>query len=279
MVADVWEKDVWDFHAKSGSSGSCPPFLHFLGKSGKASKSQTFFYQTSATSQEKASKINKNRLRVALQISHGRWGKTTPKGRRWGDGMGGGGRSLLSENWEVVGGLPERQPNMGRSFFFREKQRGVENSGEGKTYRKTPPQKRFWNPPPSIIRFPGFVHAPVIFRRGNGHRPDESHFWRPPKLVFSIVRFPPLPNRTIRFAPPLFAISQFYLRLGLSYLWLVFVACYGKLALSFLLTVEVRLLTVENRFWSVLLMAPTVQNSDLIIFTYGSPTVSKKDEL
>ena len=31
MVADVWEKDVWDFQAKSGSSGSCTLFLHFLG--------------------------------------------------------------------------------------------------------------------------------------------------------------------------------------------------------------------------------------------------------
>ena len=32
MVADVWEKDVWEFQAKSGSSGSCRFSLHFLGK-------------------------------------------------------------------------------------------------------------------------------------------------------------------------------------------------------------------------------------------------------
>ena len=32
VVADVWEKDVWEFQAKSGSSGSCLLFLHFLGK-------------------------------------------------------------------------------------------------------------------------------------------------------------------------------------------------------------------------------------------------------
>ena len=32
MVADVWEKDVWELQAKSGSSGSCRLFLHFLGK-------------------------------------------------------------------------------------------------------------------------------------------------------------------------------------------------------------------------------------------------------
>ena len=31
-VADVWEKDVWKFQAKSGSSGSCRLFLHFPGK-------------------------------------------------------------------------------------------------------------------------------------------------------------------------------------------------------------------------------------------------------
>ena len=32
MVADVWEKDVWEFQGRSGSSGSCRLFLHFLGK-------------------------------------------------------------------------------------------------------------------------------------------------------------------------------------------------------------------------------------------------------
>ena len=32
VVADVCGKDVWDFQAKSWSSGSCLLFLHFLGK-------------------------------------------------------------------------------------------------------------------------------------------------------------------------------------------------------------------------------------------------------
>ena len=32
MAADVCMKDVWEFQAKSGSSGSCRLFLHFLGK-------------------------------------------------------------------------------------------------------------------------------------------------------------------------------------------------------------------------------------------------------
>ena len=31
-IADVWEKDVSEFQAKSGSSGSCRLFLRFLGK-------------------------------------------------------------------------------------------------------------------------------------------------------------------------------------------------------------------------------------------------------
>ena len=32
VAADVWKKNVWEIQAKSGSSGSCPLFLHFLGK-------------------------------------------------------------------------------------------------------------------------------------------------------------------------------------------------------------------------------------------------------
>ena len=32
MAANDWKKDIWDFQAKSGSSGSCRFFLHFLAK-------------------------------------------------------------------------------------------------------------------------------------------------------------------------------------------------------------------------------------------------------
>ena len=32
LVTHVWEKDVWDFQAKSGTSGSCPLFFYFLQK-------------------------------------------------------------------------------------------------------------------------------------------------------------------------------------------------------------------------------------------------------
>ena len=86
------------------------------------------------------------------------------------------------------------------------KTKGGGNSGEGKTYHTTPPQKRFW-PPPLMIRFPPpLCLRNVILLRGNGHRPDKSHFLRLPKLVLEGVLYGTfsLPqNRTIRFAPPL----------------------------------------------------------------------------
>ena len=37
-AADVWEKDVWEFQPKSGSSGSCRLFLYFLGKIAEVNK-------------------------------------------------------------------------------------------------------------------------------------------------------------------------------------------------------------------------------------------------
>ena len=49
----------------------------------------------------------------------------------------------------------------------------MENSGEGKTYHKSPPQKRFWTPP-LMIRFPPpLCSRNVILLRGNGHRPEK----------------------------------------------------------------------------------------------------------
>ena len=38
---------------------------------------------------------------------------------------------------------------------------------------------------------------PVIFLRGNGHRPDESHFLRPPKLVLEGALFGTFPPQKI----------------------------------------------------------------------------------
>ena len=65
----------------------------------------------------------------------------------------------------------------------------VENSEEGKRYHKTHPQKWFWFPPPPVCP------CPAILLKGNGRRPDKSHFLSPPELVLELAlynTFPPL---------------------------------------------------------------------------------------
>ena len=70
------------------------------------------------------------------------------------------------------------------------------------------PKNGFGPPPPPIydtVSPPPMCSRHVIFSGGNGHRPDKSHFVRPPKVALeghSIVRFPPPQNRTTRFASP-----------------------------------------------------------------------------
>ena len=76
-------------------------------------------------------------------------------------------------HYEILGSLlPTNLQTMLQecTCHIREKQRGVENSGEGKTYYKTPHQKRFWTLPPMIrwashhgafSRFQGFF---LVFR-------------------------------------------------------------------------------------------------------------------
>ena len=83
--------------------------------------------------------------------------------------------------------------------LFAEKTRGVENFGEGKTYHKTPPQKRFWTHPYDTSPPPPVCSHPVIFLRGNVHRPDESH-----SLLYSTFS----PPQNCYVLPPPFAISN-----------------------------------------------------------------------
>ena len=53
--------------------------------------------------------------------------------------------------------------------FFREKQRGGGNSVEGKTYHKTPSQKRFWTPPTyDTFPPPSFVFALLFSLKETG---------------------------------------------------------------------------------------------------------------
>ena len=77
-----------------------------------------------------------------------------------------------------------------------------------------------------------------------------------------------------------FLIKSFYLWLRLFYFRVVF-AAYGKLAMSSLLTVEVRFGLLCLR-WKIGLVSylqfPPVQKLDQVFFAYGSPAASKKDE-
>ena len=87
--------------------------------------------------------------------------------------------------------------------IFRERQRGVESSGEGKAYHKTPPSQNGLDPPPTI-RFPTpFVHALSFSLEEAGtdqtnptFRGLQNWFWR----ALSIARSPPPPYST--FPPP-----------------------------------------------------------------------------
>ena len=80
------------------------------------------------------------------------------------------------------------------------------NKGGWETLPENPSPKNGFGrppPPPSVIQFPPHCSRPGIFIRGNGHRPDQSHFLSPPKPARSFVRSPPPPkNRTIRLPPP-----------------------------------------------------------------------------
>ena len=81
---------------------------------------------------------------------------------------------------------------------------GKLRGGENIPYISSP--KTVLDPPTYDTIPPPLCSRNVILLRGNGHRPDKSHFLRPPKLVLEGVlygTFPPPPqNRTIRFAPP-----------------------------------------------------------------------------
>ena len=73
-----------------------------------------------------------------------------------------------------------------------------------------------------MIRFPPpLCSRNVILLRGNGHRPDKSHFLRPPKLVLEGVLYGAFsPPKIARYVlPPPFANSQLF---GISGLWVGF---------------------------------------------------------
>ena len=95
--------------------------------------------------------------------------------------------------WEIIKNCPEnleRSLKIAMTCFetsakyplnkhrLRAKWRGLENSSEGKTCHKTPPRKRSWTPPTYDTISPPLSSHPVIFLRGNGHRPHLGIIWR-----------------------------------------------------------------------------------------------------
>ena len=95
-------------------------------------------------------------------------------------------------------------------YYLRERQRGVENSGGWKTYRKfgvEPLPKNVFGSPhlPYVSPPPPFCRLSVISLTRKRHRTDQPQFLRPPKVFLESTlcsTFSPLQIHVIRFAPP-----------------------------------------------------------------------------
>ena len=101
-------------------------------------------------------------------------------------------------------------------------------------------------PPPPCSR-------PVILIRGNGHRPDKSHFLGPPK-------FPPPPKKIAGYLfPPPFAISQWLMYANSSQAvkpkWLQHVKC----CTLFLCRIPDKAMAATEHFRSIVLCVRLVQ--------------------
>ena len=103
-------------------------------------------------------------------------------------------------------------PRIGTSI--REKQRGGGKlRGGGKHTIKPLPKNGFGPPTYDTFPPPPLCSRNVITLRGNGHRPDQSHFRSPPKLVLEGTlygTFPPPPPKIARYVspPPLAAFQK-----------------------------------------------------------------------
>ena len=90
-----------------------------------------------------------------------------------------------------------------RVLINQRKTKGGENSGEGKTYHKSPPQKRF-GPPHLWYDFPPFVHAMSFSLEETGTDQTNPTFWGLQNWFWRgcfMVRFPP-PKSHDTFCPP-----------------------------------------------------------------------------
>ena len=133
-----------------------------------------------------------------------------------------GGQRDLSEKTNGIGKLRSRTPKkLGMPMFKRTFARTSWNNVrepqmkmwrfEKKKGPESSPELHHFGAPPHDTIPPPFIHA--LSFGGNGHRPDKSHFLRPPKVVLEGAlygTFPPPPpkNWTRRFVAP-FAISKF----------------------------------------------------------------------
>ena len=123
---------------------------------------------------------------------------------------------------------------------------------------------------------------PVIHCRRGYRRPDIG-FWdsgRVPTIVTNYISV----GRSFLLTARSFLLTARSLLLTLKF-GLVFFTYGWNSVWSFLLTVEnrfglfyLRFPPSGNYFWSFLLTVPPVRKLVLVFFTYGSPTVSKKDE-
>ena len=128
-------------------------------------------------------------------------------------------------------------------------------------------------------------HCQPMMSSIHSRTPKVPPCWGSPPLLFQATpaRFQP-PKFQLTPPPKRKRVGLFYLRLGLFCLWLVFVA-YSNLVWSFLLTVEnrfglfcLRFPPSGNWFGLFCLRFPPCPEIGFGLFTYGSPTVSKKDE-
>ena len=115
----------------------------------------------------------------------------------------------LLQSWmwkELMNSVRVRRSRKSGVFFAHLSQRAAEGGGKlrgGETYRKTPPQKRPWTPPPAIRFPPLFWRLSVISLKIKRRRPDQPQFLRPPRVALeSTLCSTPPQIHVIRFAPP-----------------------------------------------------------------------------
>ena len=90
-------------------------------------------------------------------------------------------------------------------FFQRETKGGGKLREGGGEHTIKPLPKNGFGPPTYDTIPPPLCSRSVILLRGNGHRPDKSHFLRPPKVVLEgalYSTFPPPPKIARYVLPP-----------------------------------------------------------------------------